>query len=399
MSAFLLRMLALGLGSDDPISVPKPSEPEPVIVVFRVAVPSSTPKDAKVYVAGNLPELGEWGPDVYCLKRLDDGRYALTRLLPRGAVLEYKFTLGSWDRCEQAADGGTLGNRVLALDRDGPIEVDAEVAAWSKAPPAPKKPEGKPAAIKAHRAFSSALLGNDRDVLVWLPPGYDDEPERRYPVAYFQDGQNLFDAAGSFGGEWRADETAEQLVRAGKIPPVILVGVANTKDRVDEYTPVAYKKQNMGGKGPLYARFVVEELKPFIDRTYRTRPGRASTAVIGSSLGGLAAIEMTLDHPEAFGLCAAMSPSIWWSGERVVADVKARAEAAKLSRYWIDMGTREGRTGDAEVERARRLEAALRDDGLEPERDFHFEIVEGGEHNEAAWAARLDRVLIYLFGR
>src|SRR5215813_3818415 len=127
--------------------------------------------------------------------------------------------------------------------------------------------------IRVHKAFHSRILNNDRDVLVYLPPGYEKERQKRYSVFYLNDGQNLFDGATAFvpGQEWHVDETAESLISSGKVDPLIIVGIDNAgNDRVNEYTPVADEKYK-GGRADLYGRMLVEELKPFIDSTYRTR--------------------------------------------------------------------------------------------------------------------------------
>src|SRR5687767_4496361 len=127
--------------------------------------------------------------------------------------------------------------------------------------------------VRHHKSFHSTLLRNDRDLVIYLPPGYDTNPKARYSVLYLHDGQNLFDGATAFipGKEWQIDETAQRLIAAGKIEPLIIVGINNTgKDRIDEYTPVQDTKRRMGGKADLYGRMLVEELKPFIDANYRT---------------------------------------------------------------------------------------------------------------------------------
>src|SRR5882672_7404931 len=124
--------------------------------------------------------------------------------------------------------------------------------------------------IRMHKSFHSKILNNDRDVLVYLPPGYDPAKGKHYSVFYMHDGQNLFDGATSFipGQEWRVDETAQRLITAGKIEPLIIVGIYNTgKDRINEYTPAEDAKYK-GGKADLYGRMLVEELKPFIDTAY-----------------------------------------------------------------------------------------------------------------------------------
>src|SRR5436190_4704306 len=126
--------------------------------------------------------------------------------------------------------------------------------------------------IRVHKSFHSGILNNDRDVLVYLPANYESNEKKRYPVLYLHDGQNLFDGATSFipGQEWRVDETAQMLIQSGKIEPLIIVGVYNTgKDRVNEYTAAEDPKYKVGGKADLYGRFLIEELKLFIDATYR----------------------------------------------------------------------------------------------------------------------------------
>src|SRR5262245_15838734 len=134
--------------------------------------------------------------------------------------------------------------------------------------------------IRYHKSFHSRLLNNDRDVIVYLPPGYETFKNKRFSVLYLQDGQNLFDGATSFipNQEWKVDETAQSLINSRKIEPLIIVGIYNTgKDRVNEYTPAQDSKYKAGGKAELYGRMLVEELKPFIDRTYRTRPDAEHT--------------------------------------------------------------------------------------------------------------------------
>src|SRR6266550_8256995 len=155
--------------------------------------------------------------------------------------------------------------------------------------------------IKRHRAFQSRILGNRRDVLVYLPPGYRRFSLRRYPVLYLHDGQNVFDAATSFAGvEWGVDETAQRLIRRKLIEPLIIVAVANTgPDRIHEYAPTrciidskAKRKKRSRGLARKYGKFLIQELKPFIDSKYRTKPEAEFTGLGGSSLGGL--LVMTL---------------------------------------------------------------------------------------------------------
>ncbi len=254
-----------------------------------------------------------------------------------------------------------------------------------------------------HTDFVSSVLDNRRTLTVWLPPGYDDDPQARFPVLYLHDGQNVFDAErATFGVSWDAHTTAGRLIRAGRLRPVILVGIDHTPQRSDEYTVQLDTGENAGGSGKLYARFVLDEVKPFIDAAYRTAPDRRHTGVIGSSLGGLITLSMARLHPQRFGLCGVLSPSLWWGRGKELHEVETNGSWLRRMRLWLDMGTREGKRGGhltPEIGRTRRLVACFDAAGLLPGRDYCYWEVAGGEHNEAAWAARFDKLLLFFFGR
>src|SRR5437016_657761 len=174
--------------------------------------------------------------------------------------------------------------------------------------------------IKLHRAFRSRILGNRRDVLVYLPPGYRRFSRKRYPVLYLHDGQNVFDAATSFSGvEWGVDETAERLIKENLIEPLIIVAIANMgEQRIHEYAPTPgvidarpKRKKRSKGLARKYGHFLMDELKPYIDRKYRTNPGPEFTGLGGSSLGGLVTLAIGILYPQAFRRPLVMSPSIW----------------------------------------------------------------------------------------
>jgi predicted alpha/beta superfamily hydrolase len=256
--------------------------------------------------------------------------------------------------------------------------------------------------IRLHKDFHSQILNNDRDVIVYLPPGYDREKRRRYSVLYLHDGQNLFDGATSYipGQEWRADETAQSLIAREKIEPLIIVGVYNTgKDRVNEYTPVEDPKYKAGGKADLYGRLLVEELKPFIDKAYRTKKGPAHAGLGGSSLGGLVSMYLGLKYPKVFGRVAVVSPSVWWADNHTVHQVEALPKKPPL-RIWLDIGTKED--GDAQeaqrtVDGARLLKETLIKKGWNLGKDLKYFEAQGAEHSERAWASRVERILEFLF--
>ena len=257
--------------------------------------------------------------------------------------------------------------------------------------------------IRVHKAFHSKILNNDRDLVVYLPPGYEAAKKERYPVFYLHDGQNIFDGATSFipGQEWRVDETAQSLIAARKIEPLVIVGIYNTgKERINEYTPVADQKYK-GGQADRYGRMLVEELKPFIDRTYRTLTDASHTGLGGSSLGGLVSLYLGLKYPQVFGRLAVVSPSVWFADHHIVRYVEASMKKPKV-RIWLDIGTREGRDpkeAQKTVDDARLLKDALIRKGWKAGKDLSYFEAEGAEHNERSWAARMERILEFLFPR
>lgn len=250
-----------------------------------------------------------------------------------------------------------------------------------------------------HPRFHSRFLRADRDVLVYLPPGYDANARKRYPVLYLQDGQNLFDGATSFlpGQEWRVDETATELIARGVIAPLIIVGIYNTgNDRIEEYTPTKAASgmaQGRGGQAALYGRMLTSELKPYIDRHYRTLTDAAHTGIGGSSLGGLVSLYLGLQYPKTFGRIACVSSSAWWDDRVIVRQVRALPARLPL-RIWLDIGTGEDADSIAAV---RALRDALTTKGWTPGKDFHYVEAPGAQHNEAAWAQRVGPLLTFLF--
>jgi predicted alpha/beta superfamily hydrolase/GNAT superfamily N-acetyltransferase len=193
--------------------------------------------------------------------------------------------------------------------------------------------------FRLHKAFASRFLKNPRDVLVYLPPGYNTSRVLSYPVLYMHDGQNLFDSATAFGGnEWGLDETAERMIEAGEIQPLIIVGIYNTGfERMAEYTHVK-DRRGRGGHARAYGNFIVSELKPFIDDEYRTLSGPSNTGMGGSSLGALVSLYFGLRHPGIFGKLMIMSPSVWWSNGAILKEV-SRLKHKLPQKIWLDIGT------------------------------------------------------------
>jgi predicted alpha/beta superfamily hydrolase len=253
--------------------------------------------------------------------------------------------------------------------------------------------------FRLHKNFQSNFLPANRDVLVYLPPGYETDVDRHYPVLYLHDGQNLFDGATSFvpGQEWRLDETAESLIRAGRVQPIIIVGIYNAgSHRVDEYTPTQERRTGHGGRADLYARLLVEELKPFIDSHYRTQKDASHTALGGSSLGGLATLYIGITRPRTFGKLAVMSPSVWWDKRTILDDVR-HLTAKPALRVWLDVGTAEGNNPGGILTDVRKLRDFMIRKGWRLGDDLAYVEAQGAGHNESAWAARVGAMLEFLF--
>ena len=256
-----------------------------------------------------------------------------------------------------------------------------------------QKPHTVVGDLRIHE-FRSSFLDASRTVAIWLPPSYEKDDVSRFPVLYLHDGQNLFDRATAFGEEWQVDETAMALIHRGEIAPIIVVGVYNAGDgRVDDYTPSPDPSHGRGGRVALHGRMLVEELKPWIDQTYRTLPSAASTALGGSSLGGLSTLYVGLRYSTAFGMLAVHSPAVWWDNRVIIRHVEALSGRLPL-RIWLDAGTAEGA---AVIPDLRALRDTLLRKGWRLGRDLAYLEVEGAGHDEAAWAARVAPMLHYFF--
>jgi len=249
-----------------------------------------------------------------------------------------------------------------------------------------------------------------RNVDVWLPPGYDENPERRYPVVYMHDGQNLFDPATSMGNvDWAVDEAMTGLIARGEARPAIVVGVWNTNKRREEYMPqravTRVMPMNVPGASDLepgdiisdrYVAFLVEELKPFIDASYRTLPGRADTIVMGSSMGGLISQYAMSKYPDVFGGAGCVSTH-WPAGDGIALDdFAAHLPDPATHRYWFDYGTQ---TLDAGYEPyQQRADEILRQAGYVEGQNWITRKFAGAEHSEKAWRVRVHQPLEFLLG-
>lgn len=253
--------------------------------------------------------------------------------------------------------------------------------------------------IRRHPDFESKILGNRRNILVYLPPDYDKTGARRYPVLYMADGQNVFDGMTSYipNQEWKADEAAEALIRSKLIEPIIIVAIDNGGGaRADEYLPTKVKRgqgATWGGNADKFGKFVVDEIKPFVDKTYRTKTDVANTGFCGSSFGGIVTACIGLQYPQTFGKLAICSPSVWWDGRVVLKMVDAMPKKTS-QRIWIDIG---GAEAPNAVKDASDLASAYEKKGWTLGRDLAFYNDGYAPHNEVSWARRMPAILMFLF--
>jgi predicted alpha/beta superfamily hydrolase len=269
--------------------------------------------------------------------------------------------------------------------------------------PAPHPASRIPHAVLITHDLPSIYLGLTRRITVWLPPGYRRRLRTyRYSVLYLNDGQNLFDPSRAFAGQtWRVGETAADLVRRRKIPPILIVGIDHGESRrAREYLPVEDERNPMA-RGPLgreYAEFVTREVIPFIARTYPVVRSVSATGFGGSSYGAVAALYTTLLKPGVFGRLLLESPSLYVGKSHLLR--MARKAERWPSRIYLGVGTRETSRDDWNKETAGnvvKLGKILRTAGL-GERRLRVRVEEGATHSEGAWAARLAEALMFLYG-
>lgn len=264
------------------------------------------------------------------------------------------------------------------------------------------EPEWQILSPRLHRypGFHSQFLPDDRDITIYLPPGYDESPSSAYPVLYMHDGQNIFDSGSVLDSldkrpTWRMAKTADAAIAAGEIEPLLIIGVANTGHRrLAEYTPTADWKLG-GGEAEKYGRLLVEELLPFIASSYRVKLGAANTGLGGSSLGALATLYLGLKFPSIFGRLAVLSPSVWWNHRSILTLLHEMApDLQPRPRIWLDIGEGEGERAIADTDL---LERRLRVEGWRIWDSLNYQRFPGGSHHEASWAQRVRPMLQFLF--
>ena len=357
------------------------AQTEPALRVTFILNSPDLPDDTSVYITGSVEQLGMWNPAKVKMESKGGHTWIKEILINRPLSIEYKYTLGSWEREGANADGSPLSNFNTNVSQDKTVKDT--VLFWTKGPRQRVVHGQITGTVKYHRTLKGAGI-QDRDLIVWLPPGYEADKSRRYPVIYMHDGQNIFDPVTSaFGVDWSIDETADDLIKKKVIEPVIVVGIYNTSDRMKEYTP--------GDKGTAYMEFVVKTVKPLIDSTYRTKPDRKNTIVGGSSAGGIISFMLVWEHPDVFSKAICMSPAFktpvsmaaGWDYAKVVA---TSSDRKKDVFFYIDNG---GVGLESQLQPGiDEMINALKSKGYKEGKDFVVVIDPTAKHSEADWAKR-----------
>jgi len=251
--------------------------------------------------------------------------------------------------------------------------------------------------MSIHRFYSRALK-NFRSLYIYLPPSYGFEPDRRYPVLYMHDGQNIFDGSRSYSGDgWEIHQTADELIAAGLMEEILIVGIAHQNERrLSEYAHMdgAYQGSSVKGRGLQYESFLLNDVKPFIEANFRVLPGKENTGLMGSSMGGLVSFNIGLRHPEVFGKLGVLSPSFWWNPGKTLKQIKRLPNSKMPTRMWMDMGEQEGQLSqDFSM-----MVKQLRKKGISESENMACWLVPEGSHSEKAWMSRVHCPLLYLFG-
>jgi predicted alpha/beta superfamily hydrolase len=351
------------------------------------SLPAYTPLQDSIYMAGNFTGWQAGQPE-YMLHKNSQGKWSITLAAqPNGTRIEFKFTRGSWQTVEKDAGGNEMVNRNYTFTSSNTVNIT--VANWADANGGSNSTAAANVMIMS-TDFYIPQLNRTRRIWIYYPPDYATSGIS-YPVLYMHDGQNLFDAATSFSGEWEVDETLNKLAAQGKRVPLV-VGIDNGGvDRIGEYTPWS-NQQYGGGDGDKYMQFIVGTLKPYIDQHYRTLPDRENTGIMGSSLGGLISQYASIQYQETFSKAGIFSPSYWFSDNIWLFTHKNGKQ--KDMRFFQLCGTNEG-SGDVVINMLR-MNDSLVSIGFGQDKIVNI-VVEGGQHNEKLWREAFGEAYQWLF--
>ena len=385
---------------------PAEQQAQQVAMTFNVTIPEPIPEGAKVSIGTNF---NDWNPadPAWVMTPVDELHYTLTQFADKqyiGKEVQYKYTVqvegqdSMWARVEGGAEGGEIDNRTFTLEEGGNT-VNDTVAMF-------KNQTGQNSVTGGTlETFTLPMPqytdGRERTIRVWVPDGYDPEnKDKLYPVLYMHDGQNVFDSFTSFAGEWKVDETIAEMMAKG-YEGSIVVGIDNASDRINEYTPDWPNVDSSTADNPsgnLYAKFIAETLKPYIDSHYNVRTGKESTSIGGSSMGGLISYYIGLEYPEVFGNILVFSPSFWLFGEKTLGDVIAAqdfTDTENLPKFFLYAGGSGGEgsiTPFIDFTKNKMIECGY------PEAKLNSLVDKSQTHSESAWSKYFPQAYQWLVG-
>ncbi|MDZ4794283.1 MAG: alpha/beta hydrolase-fold protein [Bacteroidota bacterium] len=336
----------------------------------------------KFYVAGSF---NNWNPtdEQYRFKRDDDKKIYFVELQLAPGKYEYKITRGAWDKVETKKNGAGIDNRILVVPTNTAYELVIEN--WADRFPAqPKKSTASKNVQIMNDKFMLRELSTTRRIWIYLPPEYATS-NKRYPVLYLHDGQNVFEDSSSFSGEWGVDEFMDT-ARSNCI--VVAIDHGGPK-RMNEYSP--YDMDRFGkGEGKQYVDFLAKTLKPYIDKQYRTLKKKENTFIAGSSMGGLISMYAILKYPKIFGGAGVFSPA-FWVAPGIFDDITKKGEKIKGKIYFY-AGKQESESMVPDLLKAFEKMHAV------SKANMTILIRDEGKHNESTWRKEFPLFYDWLYG-
>lgn len=351
-------------------------------ITFIASVPDSTDN---VYLIGNHPNLGNWNhSQAVKLKSINDTLFTTTVIFPTNKNIEFKFTRGDWEKEALDTNKSVPPNYSIITGESDTLAYTIHFwKDWRSFPL--NEVTGN---VIIHKNVYSPQLDNKRTVLVWLPPSYNNNSSKRYPVLYLHDGQNVFTSGLSLSGEeWKLDETVTALIAEQKIEEIIMVAVYHGENRTAEYSP---KHQ-----GNDYGEFLIHTVKPWIDTEYRTKSEKEYTAILGSSMGGIISFHLGWEYSNVFSMVGCLSPAFLIDNNEIVKRVK-KAKNKPYFKFTIQNGTEEL---EAQFQPSiNKIIKYLTKKEYKNNYDYLYRIYDGAYHTESAWAIQVKDTLLFFFG-
>lgn len=351
-------------------------------VEIIVNAPFKTPIKQKLYLTGEIQGHCSWQVKCIELKKIFEGVYRTTLSLPDSTdLIQIKVTRGSWSTQATSTSGRIFPNKKIETIEDHSRSI-MTIANWLD-----QERLGVKGALKEFKNFKASPLTGSKSIWVWLPPSYESKPQKKYPVIYMHDGQNVFNPLNaSFGNEWSVDEVLNDLISKKKVREAIVVASSSSpNNRNGEYT--------FNREGHLYGEFLVNNLKPFIDSRFRTIDSREDTFLMGSSMGALISFTLLLKHSDSFSKAAGLSFPPFAHDDNLFHWLETTELPSKKIQFYLDHGT----VGQdvTYLEHVLRFIEVLKKKGFSKDA-LNYQVFPYADHTELDWARRVHRPLQYL---